>query len=106
MTIAREEIFGPVLSVIRYEDIDEAIRIANDSPYGLSGRVVTKDKAKGIEVAKRLRTGSVMISPGAAGMSASIFMVAPFGGFKESGLGREGGKYGVLEFTEMQTITW
>jgi acyl-CoA reductase-like NAD-dependent aldehyde dehydrogenase len=106
MTIAREEIFGPVLSVIRYDDLDEAIRIANDSRYGLSGRVVTKDKAKGIEVAKRLRTGSVMISPGAAGMSASIFMVAPFGGFKESGLGREGGKYGVLEFTEMQTITW
>jgi len=106
MRIAQEEIFGPVLAVIRYKDVDEAIKIANDSSYGLSGRIVTKNKAKGIEVARRLRTGSVLISEGVSGPGATTFMVAPFGGFKESGIGREGGKYGVLEFTEMQTIAW
>ncbi len=106
MRIAREEIFGPVLSVSRYDDLDEAIKIANDSRYGLSGRVVTRNTAKGIQIAKRLRTGSVLLGHGVGGPSATTFMVAPFGGFKESGIGREGGKYGVLEFTEVQTIAW
>jgi len=106
MRIAREEIFGPVLSVIPYSDVDEAVRIANDSRYGLSGRIVTRDQARGLEVAKRLRTGSVLISEGISGPGAGTFMVAPFGGFKESGIGREGGEYGVLEFTETQTIAW
>ena len=106
MRIAREEIFGPVLAVTRYSDLDEAIRIANDSRYGLSGRVVTRNTAKGIEVAKRLRTGSVLLGHGFGGPGALTFTVAPFGGFKESGIGREGGKYGVLEFTEVQTIAW
>jgi aldehyde dehydrogenase (NAD+) len=106
MRIAREEIFGPVVSVIPYNDIDEAVRIANDSPYGLSGSVLTYNTAKGLEVAKRLRTGSVLINRGTGAPGATTFMVAPFGGFKESGLGREGGKYGVLEFTETQSIAW
>jgi len=106
MRIAREEIFGPVLAVTRYHDLDEAVRIANDSRFGLSGRVVTRDTAKGIEVAKRLRTGSVLLGHGFGGPGALTFTVAPFGGFKESGLGREGGKYGLLEFTEIQTIAW
>ena len=106
MRIASEEIFGPVLTVSRYTDLDEAVRIANDSRYGLSGRVVTRNTARGIEVAKRLRTGSVLLGHGFGGPGAATFMVAPFGGFKESGLGREGGKYGVLEFTEIQTIAW
>ena len=106
MRIAREEIFGPVLSVTKYNDLDEAVRIANDSRYGLSGRVVTRNTAKGIEVAKRLRTGSVLLGHGFGGPGALTFTVAPFGGFKESGLGREGGKYGLFEFTEIQTIAW
>ncbi|MDZ4277698.1 MAG: aldehyde dehydrogenase family protein, partial [Dehalococcoidia bacterium] len=106
MRIAREEIFGPVLAVMPYKDVDEAITIANDSRYGLSGIVATRNKAKGIQVAKRLRTGSVMVSDGIGGLGATTFMVAPFGGFKESGIGREGGKYGIIEFTEMQTIAW
>jgi acyl-CoA reductase-like NAD-dependent aldehyde dehydrogenase len=106
MRIASEEIFGPVLAVTRYGDIEEAIRIANDSRYGLSGRVVTNDTARGIEIAKRLRTGSVMLGGGMGGPGALTFTVAPFGGFKESGLGREGGKHGIHEFTEIQTIAW
>ncbi len=106
MRIARDEIFGPVLTVTRYNDLDEAVRIANDSRYGLSGRVVTHNTARGIEVAKRLRTGSVLLGHGFGVPGAATFMVAPFGGFKESGVGREGGKYGVLEFTEIQTIAW
>lgn len=105
MRIARDEIFGPVVTVTPYDDIDEAVRIANDSRYGLSGRIVTNNQARGIEVAKRLRTGSVLVSSG-AGPGSAAFMVAPFGGFKESGIGREGGKYGVFEFTEIQTIAW
>ena len=106
MRIAQEEIFGPVLAVTRYDDVEDAIRIANDSRYGLSGSVVTKNTARGIQVAKRLRTGSVMVSGSMGGAGATTYMVAPFGGFKESGLGREGGKYGVFEFTEMQSIAW
>jgi acyl-CoA reductase-like NAD-dependent aldehyde dehydrogenase len=106
MAIAREEIFGPVLVALPYDDIEDAIRIANDSPYGLSGQIVTKNQARGIEIAKRLRTGSVIITTGTGWPGGLPFGVAPFGGFKQSGIGREGGKYGVLEFTEMQTITW
>ncbi|MEX1254591.1 MAG: aldehyde dehydrogenase family protein [Dehalococcoidia bacterium] len=106
MRIASEEIFGPVLAVMPYSDIDEAVRIANDSRYGLSGSVVTFSPARGLEVAKRLRTGSVLITRGGGSPGATTFMVAPFGGFKESGIGREGGKYGVFEFTEIQSIAW
>jgi aldehyde dehydrogenase (NAD+) len=106
MRIAREEIFGPVLAVTPYKDIDDAVRIANDSRYGLSARIVTSNQQRGIDVAKRLRTGSVLISEGIAGPGSATFMTAPFGGFKESGIGREGGKYGVFEFTEIQSIAW
>lgn len=106
MRIAREEIFGPVLAVLPYRDLDEAVALANDTRFGLSGLVVTRNHARGVQVAKRLRTGSVLITDGISGPRASTFMVAPFGGFKESGLGREGGLYGVLEFTEIQTIAW
>jgi acyl-CoA reductase-like NAD-dependent aldehyde dehydrogenase len=106
MRIAREEIFGPVQVVLPYRDLDEAVRIANDSPFGLSGQIVTKNAARGIEVAKRLRTGSVLIVSGTGWPGGTPFGVAPFGGFKESGIGREGGKYGVLEFTEVQSIIW
>ena len=67
---------------------------------------MTKNYARGIEVAKRLRTGSVIINTGGGWPAGTPYGIAPFGGFKESGIGREGGKYGVLEFTEMQSIIW
>src|SRR5699024_4979931 len=97
MEIAREEIFGPVLSVIYYDTVEEAIHIANDTKYGLSGAVFGPDK-EAIEVAKQIRTGEVAINNG------SSLHQAPFGGFKHSGLGREGGKYGIDEFVEIKAI--
>src|SRR5579875_1204337 len=98
--IAREEIFGPVVAVIPFKDEDEAVRIANDSTYGLGGAIYSRDTARAIELAKRIRTGVVWINNG-------INMIdGPFGGFKESGLGREGGRWGVEEYTEVQQITW
>ena len=102
--MAGEEIGGRGLTGSRDSGGGEAGKIANDSSYGLSGRMVPTNTAEGLQVARRLRTGSVMISGGISGPGASTFMVAPFGGFKESGIGREGGKYGVLEYTEIQTI--
>lgn len=97
MTIAREEIFGPVLSIISYQDKEEAIKLANDSPYGLSSAVFGPyDEA--LEVAKRIKAGNVQINGG------KRFMGDPFGGFKQSGLGREGGVYGLEEFLEIKAI--
>lgn len=98
MTIAREEIFGPVLVIRPYTDLDEAIRSANDSPYGLSGYVSagTPDEARA--VAKRLRTGMVHLN------GASGDMAAPFGGYKQSGLGREWGAAGFEEFLETKAL--
>src|SRR5262249_5202371 len=98
--IAQEEIFGPVVCVIPYEDEADAVRIANDSRFGLSGSISTRDTGKALEMAKRLRTGGVSIN------QANYGVVTPFGGFKESGIGREGGAFGVLEFTETQRISW
>jgi acyl-CoA reductase-like NAD-dependent aldehyde dehydrogenase len=99
--IAQEEIFGPVVSVIPFATVDEAVRIANDSSYGLGGGIYSSDVGKAVEVAKRIRTGVVWINNGLLPMSD-----APFGGFKESGIGREGGKWGMEEYTEVQQITW
>jgi aldehyde dehydrogenase (NAD+) len=98
MTIAREEIFGPVLSIIPYEDEDDAVRIANDTPYGLSGYVSSSDLDRARKVAARMRTGMVHIN-GAWADSAS-----PFGGFKQSGNGREWGAHGIDEFLEVKSI--
>jgi aldehyde dehydrogenase (NAD+) len=98
--IAQEEIFGPVVSVIPFNDPDEAIRIANASTYGLGGAVHSRDTARAIEVAKRIRTGVVWINNG-----INMFD-APFGGFKDSGIGREGGRFGMEEYTELQQICW
>jgi aldehyde dehydrogenase (NAD+) len=98
--IAREEIFGPVVAVIPFRDPEEAIRIANDSTYGLGGAIYARDTAKAVELAKRIRTGVVWINNGIN------FLDAPFGGFKESGLGREGGRFGMEEYTELQQIAW
>ena len=99
MRIAQEEIFGPVLSVIRYESVDEAIAMANASIYGLGGAVFSRDIPKAIEVAKRLRTGTVWIND-----YHLINALAPFGGYKQSGTGRELGPHGLLEFTEVKHI--
>jgi betaine-aldehyde dehydrogenase len=99
MTIAREEIFGPVLSVIPFDTDDDAVRIANESDYGLSGSVWTGDRDRGVGVAKRVRTGTYAVN---AGMT--IDLRNPFGGFKASGIGRELGPEGLEAYTEVQTI--
>ena len=99
MTIAREEIFGPVVSVIAYDDEADAVRIANESEYGLSGSVWTADRERGINVAKGVRTGTYGVNTGVV-----IDLHSPFGGFKASGVGRELGPEGIEEFTEIQTI--
>jgi acyl-CoA reductase-like NAD-dependent aldehyde dehydrogenase len=99
MRVAREEIFGPVLCLIPYADEDDAVRIANDSPYGLSGGVWTGDPARGLRVAKRVRTGSIAING-----AYPPFPLVPFGGFRESGLGRELGPEGLSSFLEPRSI--
>jgi len=98
MAIAQEEIFGPVLSIIAYKDEEEAIRIANDSPYGLAGAVWSGDEARAQKVARRIRAGQVDVNGGAFNMNA------PFGGFKQSGHGREAGVYGLEEFLEYKSL--
>ncbi len=98
MTIAREEIFGPVLSIIPYDDDDEAIRIANDTPYGLSGYVSSGDQERARRVASRMRTGMVHIN------GADLEALAPFGGYKQSGNGREWGAHGIDEFLEVKSV--
>lgn len=98
MAIAREEVFGPVLAILAYEDEADAIRIANDTPYGLSGGVWSADPERAERVARELRTGHVVIN------GASLSVDAPFGGRGLSGLGRELGRYGLDEFLEIKTI--
>jgi acyl-CoA reductase-like NAD-dependent aldehyde dehydrogenase len=98
MTIAQEEIFGPVLSIIPYDTEEEAIAIANDSSYGLAGGVWASTDEKAFEVARKIRAGQVEINGGAF----NVF--APFGGYKQSGIGRELGKYGFEEFLEVKAI--
>src|SRR2546429_445892 len=98
MTIAQEEIFGPVLAIIPYQDEEEAVRIANDSVYGLAGAVWSKDEARAQRVARRMRAGQIDINGGAFNMNA------PFGGFKQSGHGREAGVYGLEEFLEYKSL--
>ncbi|MFI6645374.1 aldehyde dehydrogenase [Streptomyces sp. NPDC050504] len=99
MRIAQEEIFGPVLVVIPYDDEDDAVRIANDSEYGLSGGVWSTDEEHALAVARRIRTGTVTVN------GASVGFDGPFGGFKASGIGREYGAVGLGTYTEYQTIT-
>jgi aldehyde dehydrogenase (NAD+) len=98
MTIAQEEIFGPVLSILRYSDEDEALRIANDSDYGLAGAVWSGDADHAVAFAKRMQTGQVDINGGAFNPAA------PFGGYKHSGVGRELGRYGVEEFCQSKSL--
>lgn len=98
MTIAQEEIFGPVLSIIGYANEDEAVAIANDSPYGLSGAVSSADPQRAANVARKLRTGNVHINGAGPDLSAA------FGGYKQSGNGREWGEHGFEEFLEVKAI--
>lgn len=98
MTIAQEEIFGPVMSVITYKNIDEAIKIANDTVYGLAGYVFGNDKEELKKVALNIRAGQIRINNSKSDISA------PFGGFKQSGIGREWGDYGIEEFLEPKAI--
>jgi aldehyde dehydrogenase (NAD+) len=98
MTIAQEEIFGPVLSVIGYDTDDDAVAIANDSLYGLSGGVWSEDKERAMAVARRMRTGAVDVNGG------SFNIAAPFGGYKQSGYGRENGPYGIEEFLQTKSL--
>lgn len=97
MNIAQEEIFGPVLCIITYETVEEAIEIANDTKYGLSSAVFGPDD-KVMNVAKRIKAGEVLINDGSSPSGA------PFGGYKHSGFGREGGKYGLEEFLEIKAL--
>ena len=99
MAIAREEIFGPVLTVIPYDGDEEAVAIANDSDYGLTGTVWTSDVARGEAIANRVRAGVVAFNT-----SAAMDLLAPFGGFKRSGIGRECGPEAFEAYTEYQTI--
>ena len=98
MTIAKEEIFGPVLSIIGYKDENEAIDIANDSEYGLSGYISSSNMKKAISIANKIRTGMVHIN------YAPVDQKAPFGGYKKSGNGREWGEHGINDFLEIKSI--
>ena len=97
-TLGQEEVFGPVLSIITYKDEEDAIRIANDTIYGLAGGVWSADTARAQKVARRLRAGQIDINGGPFNMNA------PFGGFKQSGHGREAGVYGLEEFLEYKSL--
>ena len=98
MEIARTEIFGPVLSIIPFENEDEAISIANDTPYGLTNYIQTQDKEKVKRVARKLRSGMVDVN------GVGIAVSSPFGGYKHSGIGREAGTEGLIEFLEVKTV--
>jgi acyl-CoA reductase-like NAD-dependent aldehyde dehydrogenase len=98
MTVAREEIFGPVLCIIAYDGEENAVRIANDTPYGLSGYVSSKNIERARRVAKRIRSGNVHIN------GARLDFAGCFGGYKQSGNGREWGEAGLQEFLELKAI--
>jgi acyl-CoA reductase-like NAD-dependent aldehyde dehydrogenase len=99
MVVAREEIFGPVVSVITFETEEDAIRLANDTPYGLSGSLWTRDGARQLRVARALRTGAIGVNS-----NSSVFPQAPFGGYKQSGVGKELGMEGLVSNTELKSV--
>jgi betaine-aldehyde dehydrogenase len=99
MVVSREEIFGPVVSVIEFETEAEAVRLANDTPYGLSGSLWTRDGARQLRVARALRTGAIGVNS-----NSSVFPQAPFGGYKASGVGKELGMEGLVHNTELKSV--
>ena len=99
MTIAKEEIFGPVMSILKFKDIDEVIKRANDSNYGLGAGVVTKNIENALKISNGLRAGTVYVN------CYDVFdAVTPFGGYKDSGIGRELGEYGLRSYLETKTV--
>ena len=102
MTIAQEEIFGPVGAVIPFSSADQAVRLANDTRYGLAAGVWSGDPAKAYDVSSQMRAGFVMVNGGSGGVSP----YGPYGGYKQSGLGREFGEHGFKEFLEVKTLGW
>ncbi|MDX6550245.1 MAG: hypothetical protein QOJ31_929, partial [Gaiellales bacterium] len=99
MTVAREEIFGPVVSVITFRDEADAVQIANDTPYGLSGSLWTRDGARQLRVARALRTGVLGVNT-----NSSVFVQMPFGGYKQSGVGKELGMHALEHNTELKSV--
>jgi len=104
MKIAQDEIFGPVGCLIPFDSDEEAVRLANDSRYGLGGAIWSGNSLRAYELAKKVRTGSITINGGHAGMSPMPY--APFGGYKQSGLGRENGDLGLEEYRQVKTVSW
>jgi betaine-aldehyde dehydrogenase len=96
MPVAQEEIFGPVVCAIPYRDIDDAVRIANDSRYGLAASVYSADEEKALAIGRRLESGNVALN------QAGVCITEPWGGVKYSGYGREGGVEGILEYTDIR----
>jgi aldehyde dehydrogenase (NAD+) len=101
MTIAQEEIFGPVLVAIPFDDDDDAVRIANDSTYGLAGGVFSGSLDRALAVARRIRTGNVSVNGG-----NSYGPDMPFGGYKDSGIGRQNGTAGFEQYLETKAVAW
>jgi acyl-CoA reductase-like NAD-dependent aldehyde dehydrogenase len=99
MTVSREEIFGPVVSVIPFDSEEDAVRIANDTPYGLSGSLWTRDGARQLRVARALRTGVLGVNT-----NSSVFVQMPFGGYKQSGVGKELGMHALEHNTELKSV--
>jgi aldehyde dehydrogenase (NAD+) len=102
MTVAQDEIFGPVAVAIAFDDEDDAVRIANDTRYGLAASVWHPDAVRAFELAQRIKAGTVSINGGGGGPH----LWGPFGGYKQSGIGREFGDYGLLEYTQLKTVSW
>ena len=102
MRVAQEEIFGPVVVVIPFETESEAVKLANDSPYGLNASVWTRNLGRGMRVARALRTG--MVSVNSHGSASRYGFFAPFGGYKKSGLGRELGMHALSLYTEVKNV--